>query len=72
MSVIRRKVQPIELRLYCDQCGQEMVDLNEGVALTVFPPQYSYKCNSCGFEMLSSFKYPTIIYEYVDDEETEG
>ena len=37
-----RQVKVYEVRLYCDECGEEMKEVEPNVVLTTFPPQYRY------------------------------
>ena len=39
-----RQVKVYEVRLYCDECGEEMKEVEPNVVLTTFPPQYRYYC----------------------------
>lgn len=60
MTTIHKAIVKIE-KLYCDNCGHEMINSNN--MLTTYPPQYSYFCPACN-EILTSFiEYPRIIYD---------
>ncbi len=63
-----RQVRVYEVRLYCDECGEEMKEVEPGVTLTTFPPQYAYhcvnsKCSSGGRAIYTLHHYPYTRYE---------
>ena len=63
-----RQVKVYEVRLYCDECGEEMKEVYPGVVLDSFPPQYAYhcvnsKCSSGGNVVYIPHLYPYTYYE---------
>ncbi len=63
-----KRVETYEVRLYCDECGEEMKEVEPSMVLTTFPPQYAYhcvnsKCSAKGKKVLSARPYPYIHYE---------
>ena len=64
----RRQVKVCEIRLYCDECGEEMKEVEPDVVLTSFPPKYAYhcvnpECSSRGKTVYSTHLYPYNCYE---------
>ena len=64
----RRQVKVCEIRLYCDECGEEMKEVEPGVALCTFPATYAYycvnsECSSKGKKVYSTHLYPYNCYE---------
>lgn len=53
-------------KLYCDNCGEEMVMLN--IVLPSYPAQYIYRCPKCEVEITSEIRYPLTRYEKVKEE----
>ena len=39
-----KRVETYEVRLYCDECGEEMKEVEPNVVLTTYTPQYMYCC----------------------------
>ena len=63
-----KRVETYEVRLYCDECGEEMKEVEPNVVLTTFPPQYAYhcvnsKCSSGGRVIYTPHLYPYTYYE---------
>lgn len=63
-----RQVKVYEVRLYCDECGEEMKEVYPSVVLDSFPPQYAYhcvnsKCSSGGKVVYIPHLYPYTYYE---------
>ena len=63
-----RQVKVYEVRLYCDECGEEMKEVEPGVVLDSFPLQYVYycvnsKCSAKGKKVYSTHLYPYTRYE---------
>ena len=63
-----RQVKVYEVRLYCDECGEEMKEVYPIVVLDSFPPQYAYhcvnsKCSSGGKVVYIPHLYPYTYYE---------
>lgn len=48
-------------RLYCDECGEEMVF--SGMVLCSYPPKYPHECPKCGFKTTMEEQYPKIQYK---------
>ncbi len=60
------KVKSIYLvNLLCDKCGKEMI--SSGFVIMTAPPQIQYNCE-CGHSITTSKKYPSIEYEYEENE----
>lgn len=64
-----RQVKVYEVRLYCDECGEEMKEVEPGVVLSSFPPQYAYhcvnsKCSAKGKKVYSTHLYPYTYHEW--------
>ncbi len=64
-----RQVKVYEVRLYCDECGEEMREVEPGVVLGSFPPQYAYhcvnsKCSAKGKKVYSTHLYPYTYHEW--------
>lgn len=64
----RRQVKVYEVKLYCDECGEEMKGVYPGVVLDSFPPQYAYHCvnpdcSSEGRAIYDTHLYPYTCYE---------
>ena len=64
----RKQVKVYEVRLYCDECGEEMKEVEPGVVLCSFPPKYAYhcvnsECSSKGRKVYSTHLYPYNCYE---------
>jgi DNA-directed RNA polymerase subunit M/transcription elongation factor TFIIS len=57
--------QPIEVKLFCDECGEEM-QYSEGNMLLSYPPKYLHICTKCGYKFHSTIIYPYIKYEDVE------
>lgn len=63
-----RQVKVYEVRLYCDECGEEMKEVEPSVVLTTYPPQYAYhcvnpKCSSRGKRIYTTHLYPYTYHE---------
>lgn len=63
-----KQVKVYEIRLYCDECGEEMKEVNPGVVLFSSPPKYAYHCVnpdcSSGWRVVySTHLYPYICYK---------
>ena len=63
-----RQVKVYEVRLYCDECGEEMIEVSPDVVLDSFPLQYAYhcvnsKCSAKGKKVYSTHLYPYTYYE---------
>ena len=63
-----KRVETYEARLYCDECGEEMKEVEPNVVLTTFPPKYAYhcvnsKCSSGGKVIYIPHLYPYTYYE---------
>ena len=61
-----RQVKVYEVRLYCDECGEEMKEVEPNVVLTTFPPQYRYyclnpECSLKGKTIYTNYQYPHTI-----------
>lgn len=54
-------VVPVEVHLYCDECGTEMDFL--GQVLMSNPPQYPHVCPKCGSQRIMDAQYPRITYQ---------
>ena len=64
----RKQVKAYEVRLYCDECGEELKEVEPGVALCTFPATYTYycvnsECSSKGKKVYSTHLYPYNCYE---------
>ena len=62
-----KRVETYEVRLYCDECGEEMKEVEPGVVLLSSPPKYAYHCInpdcSSGWRVVySTHHYPYIYY----------
>lgn len=57
------EVKTVEVRQYCDKCGEEMKFTGE--TLLSNPPKYVHKCNKCGNSTWCSKSYPSIEYREV-------
>ena len=62
-----RQVKVYEVRLYCDECGEEMKEVEPSVVLTTYPPQYVYyclnpECSLKGKTIYTHHHYPYIYY----------
>ena len=55
------EVKVYEVRLYCDECGKEMVFT--GRCLASNPPQYPHICIGCGLSKSERKTYPVIVYK---------
>lgn len=62
MGIIKKYVQPVEIRYACDDCGGDV--LPTGKVLTSCPLQYEHKCSKCDKEYIFRESYPRIEYEY--------
>ena len=63
-----RQVKLYEVRLYCDECGEEMKEVEPSVVLDSFPPQYAYhcinsECPSRGKRLYYTHHYPYTCYK---------
>ena len=63
-----KQVKVYEIRLYCDECGEEMKEVEPGVVLLSHPPKYAYhcvnsECSSRGKKVYSIHLYPYTYYE---------
>ena len=67
----RTEVKPIKVDLTCGKCGG-IFERNTDIVLTTYPPQYSYKCNTCGEIITCSDIFPKIEYEEVEKNDMEG
>lgn len=64
----RKQVKVYEIRLYCDECGEEMKEVEPGVVLFSQPLKYTYycvnpECSSKGKKVYSTRLYPYTCYE---------
>lgn len=59
----KKEVKTYIVRLYCEQCGHEMV--SDGTVLCSYPPQYPYVCPNCGSKITTNEKYPKIEYKEI-------
>lgn len=59
------EIKVFEERLYCDKCGAEMK--HNGLILCSDPLQYPHVCPSCGWDIISTTKYPNIVYKPVNE-----
>lgn len=64
----RKQVKVYEIRLYCDECGEEMKEVEPGVVLFSQPLKYAYycvnpECSSKGKKVYSTRLYPYTCYE---------
>jgi predicted RNA-binding Zn-ribbon protein involved in translation (DUF1610 family) len=50
-------------RLYCDECGEEMVSTGE--LIFTFPLQLKYICPKCGFTLETTESYPKVAYKEI-------
>ena len=60
----RRQVKVYEVRLYCDECGEEMKEVEPHVVLGSFPPQYAYHCVNSECPSRGKIVYGTHLYPY--------
>ena len=60
----RRQVKAYEVRLYCDECGEEMKEVEPHVVLGSFPPQYAYHCVNSECPSRGKIVYDTHLYPY--------
>ena len=51
-------------RLYCDDCGEEMVSTGE--LMFSLPLQLKYRCPKCGREECMTDAYPKTVYKEVE------
>ena len=63
-----RQVNLYEVRLYCDECGEEMKEVEPSVVLDSFPLQYAYhctnlECSSKGKKLYYTHHYPYTCYK---------
>ena len=63
-----RQVKVYEVWLYCDECGEEMKEVNPGVVLFSSPPKYAYHCVnpdcSSGWRVVyNTHHYPYTCYK---------
>lgn len=63
-----KQVKVYEVRLYCDECGEEMKEVEPGVVLFSQPLKYAYhcinpECSSKGKKVYSTRLYPYTCYE---------
>ena len=54
-------------KLYCDECGEEMKEVEPSMVLTTYPPQYMYyclnpECSLKGKTIYTHHHYPYIYY----------
>ena len=59
-----RQVKVYEVRLYCDECGEEMKEVSPGVVLDSFPPQYAYHCVNSKCSSGGKVIYIPHLYHY--------
>ena len=59
-----RQVKVYEVRLYCDECGEEMKEVEPGVVLGSFPPHYAYHCVNSKCSAKGKIVYSTHLYPY--------
>lgn len=59
-----RQVKVYEVRLYCDECGEEMREVEPGVVLDSFPLQYAYHCVNPKCPAKEKIVYSTHLYPY--------
>lgn len=59
-----RQVKVYEVRLCCDECGEEMKEVEPGVVLTTFPPRYAYHCVNPECSSRGRIVYDTHLYPY--------
>lgn len=60
-----KEVSTYETRLYCDNCGAEMVEVNPGVVLMSFPPKYAYHCQNSECPAKGVVVYTDRQYSYI-------
>lgn len=68
MSIVIRKIKPVEIGMRCDECGEGMMrlDVTEFGAMVVpavLPPVYRHKCDKCGAVKEFDTAYPRVIFE---------
>jgi len=62
MAIKRFPVERIYFyRLFCDNCGEEMVKGN--IAQLTNPPTFEYNCKKCGMHHLSKVEYPYLYFK---------
>ena len=60
-----KRVQTYEVRLYCDECGEEMKEVEPSVVLCTFPPKYQYHCVNPNCSLKGKITYTTHNYPYI-------
>lgn len=63
MKVKSKKVNFVELNMFCDQCDSDSPIVASPLVLMSNPPQYQYTCKTCGHKENSTTLYPTIVKE---------
>lgn len=58
-----REVKSYMIRLYCDECGEEMV--STGQLFFSYPLQLEHKCPKCGYVLHTTEGYPKVIYKEI-------
>lgn len=62
MSNLKEKeVKTYIVRLYCDECGEEMV--STGKVIFTYPIQFEHKCPKCNKIECLTEGYPKTIYK---------
>ena len=67
-----RQVKVYEVRLCCDECEEEMKEVEPGVVLTTFPPRYAYHCVNPECSSRGRIVYDTHLYPYTYHEAEES
>lgn len=72
MPEVKVEVVPVGIQYLCDSCGngymaREDIGLGGSMLLTN-PPKYKHKCNNCWVEEYLTETYPTIRYEFKEEE----
>lgn len=60
MIVKWRVVIPVEVTVYCGECGGQM--RQTGLSYTVMPPLYEHRCELCGRLETADQPYPLVQY----------
>ena len=59
-----KRAETYEVRLYCDECGEEMKEVEPSVVLDSFPLQYAYHCTNLECSSKEKKLYYTHHYPY--------
>ena len=60
----KKEVKTFVVRLYCDDCGEEMISTGE--LIFTLPVQLKYKCPKCGRIENTTDTYPKTIYDEIN------